>query len=144
MAGMNTTASGFPALAALASVLRGVSGPNAAPPAGPPPSLEQLRARRDEIIAAAARFGASDLRVVGSVARGTAGPTSDVDFLATLDPRRSLLDLGGLQVALEELLGCRVDVLSDQLANLDDEVEGAASRREERLLLRLVADAVPV
>ena len=103
-----------------------------------------LRRRRDEIIATAAGFGAGNLRVVGSVARGTAGPNSDVDFLATLDPERSLLDLGGLQSSLEALLGCRVDVIPDRLASTSAEPRTASSQRQERLLARLLADAVPV
>jgi uncharacterized protein len=141
---MVTSAQGFPALAALAAMLRAVSEPEPTPPPDPPPSLELLRRRREEIIATAARFGAGNLRVVGSVARGTAGPTSDVDFLATLDPGRSLPDLGGLQASLEGLLGCRVDVIADQLASAGAQLRTPSSLREERLLARLLADAVPV
>ena len=75
--------------------------------------LAGLRRRRQAILAAAARRGAHDLRVFGSVARGSAGPGSDVDLLARFDPARSLLDLGGLKADLEELLGCEVDVVSE-------------------------------
>jgi uncharacterized protein len=141
---MATSAQEFPALAALATMLRAISEPEPAPPADPPPSLELLRRRREEIIATAALFGAGNLRVVGSVARGTAGQTSDLDFLATLDPERSLLDLGGLQVALEGLLGCRVDVIADRLASESAQPRTPGSLREERLLARLLADAEPV
>jgi uncharacterized protein len=141
---MATSGQEFPALAALAAMLRETSEPEPAPPTDPPPTLELLRSRRKEIIATAARFGAGNLRVVGSVARGTAGPTSDVDFLATLDPERSLLDLGGLHVSLEDLLGYRVDVIADQLASASAQPRTPTSLREERLLARLLADAVPV
>lgn len=135
----------FPALAELAAVLRDRSEAEPLGPSGPPPSLEQLRTRRDELIAISGRFGASELRIIGSVARGTATPASDVDFLVALAPERSLLDLGGLQVALQDLLGCRVHVVADDQSCSVPPVGEAASRgREERLLERLVADAVPV
>jgi len=104
----------------------------------------QLRQRREEVIAIAARFGAGDVRVIGSVARGTAAPTSDVDFLVTLRPERSLLDLGGLQVALEDLLGCPVHVVTDGHAPSATPTGTPSDDREERLLARLRADAVPV
>jgi hypothetical protein len=142
---MTVTRQEFPALAELAAVLRDRSEAEPFGPSGPPPSLEQLRARRDELIAISARFGASEVRIIGSVARGTATPASDVDFLVALEPGRSLLDMGGLQVALEDLLGCRVHVVVDDHAAAVPAAEGAGPRsREERLLERLVADAVPV
>lgn len=101
---MAANAQEFPALADLAAILRHGSEVDPGRPAAPPPSLEQLRRRREAITAIATRFGAGDVGVVGSVARGTAAPTSDVDFLVMLAPERSLLDLGGLQAALEDLL----------------------------------------
>jgi uncharacterized protein len=75
---------------------------------------ELLKTRRDEILAIAERHGASNVRIFGSVARGEAGPDSDVDFLVDLEPGRTLLDHGQLQVDLEQLLGCRVDVVTDR------------------------------
>ena len=60
---------------------------------------------------AAAEHGARNIRVFGSVARGEANADSDVDFLVELEPGRSLLDQGALIQDLEELLGCRVDVI---------------------------------
>jgi predicted nucleotidyltransferase len=74
--------------------------------------LEQVRRWRAEIERIAAEHGARNLRVFGSVARGDAGPASDVDVLAEFEPGRSLLDLIGLQQDLSELLGRRVDVVS--------------------------------
>ena len=50
----------------------------------------------------------------GSVARGDADEQSDIDVLVQMEPGRSLLDLGGLQYDLEQLLGCRVDVVTEQ------------------------------
>jgi hypothetical protein len=55
---------------------------------------------------------ARNVRVFGSVARGEADEASDVDFLVEMEPGRSLLDLGGLQVEFESLLGRRVDVVT--------------------------------
>lgn len=76
----------------------------------PPPGLEELRGRREEILAVAARHGASNIRVFGSVARGEAEADSDLDLIVDLEEKRSLFDLGGLAFDLEELLGCAVDV----------------------------------
>lgn len=76
------------------------------------PTLSDLRARRAEIVDVARQRGAGNLRVFGSVARGTQRQGSDVDLLVTFEPGRSLLDLGGLVADLEELLGCNVDVVS--------------------------------
>lgn len=77
-----------------------------------PPSLHELRERRQAILDLADRHGASDVRVFGSVARGDAVEGSDVDFLVTMDAGRSLLDLGGLLMDLQDLLGGRVDVVT--------------------------------
>src|SRR6266542_2236895 len=84
--------------------------PVTASPVGP--SLQDLRRRRVEILAAAARHGIRNVRVFGSVARGDADDRSDVDFLVELERGRSLLDLAGLLVDLEDLLGRRVDVVT--------------------------------
>jgi uncharacterized protein len=74
---------------------------------------ELLTAKREEILQIAARHGASDVRIFGSVARGEAGPESDVDILVALAADRSLLDLIGLWQDLEDLLGRKVDVVTD-------------------------------
>lgn len=73
-----------------------------------------LREKREAILQLAARRGARNVRVFGSVARGEARPDSDVDFLVDMEPGRSLLDLGGLLVELEALLGCPVDVVTEK------------------------------
>ena len=73
-----------------------------------------LKARRKEILRLAAKHGAYNVRVFGSAARGEAGPKSDVDFLVELEPGRSLFDLGGLLMDLQELLGRDVDVVTEQ------------------------------
>lgn len=76
-------------------------------------TLERLRELRPAIETLAARHGARNLRVFGSVARGNAGPESDVDVLVRFERGRSLLDLIGLQQDLEELLLYKVDVVSE-------------------------------
>jgi predicted nucleotidyltransferase len=55
-----------------------------------------LKAKRDEILCIAAKHGARNVRVFGSVARGEADEKSDVDFLVEMEPGRTLLDMGGL------------------------------------------------
>jgi predicted nucleotidyltransferase len=75
--------------------------------------LAGLRVRRREILAYAAEHGARNVRVFGSAARGEAAASSDVDLLVEMEPGRNLLDLVGLWQDLEDLLGTRVDVLTD-------------------------------
>ena len=95
------------------------------------PSIAQLARARAEILAAASRHGATNVRVFGSVARGDADAASDVDFLVDFEPGRSLLDLAGLLVDLEDLLGHPVDVVTEP---------GLKARIRQRVL----AEAVPV
>jgi predicted nucleotidyltransferase len=71
---------------------------------------ELVRAKRDQIVAIASRFGARNVRVFGSVARGESREDSDIDVLVDWDLGRSLWDHVGLKQALEDLLGRRVDV----------------------------------
>lgn len=81
---------------------------------------------RAEILALARRYGASNVRIFGSVARGEAGEGSDVDVLVDLEPGRSLLDLAGLHVELEDLLGCKVEIGTRVKPRLRDRVEAEA------------------
>ena len=74
----------------------------------------QLDEHRQEILSLAARHGAKSIRVFGSVVRGEADEQSDVDFLVEMEPGRSLMDMGGLLMDLQELLGCKVDVVSEK------------------------------
>ncbi|MCA1992406.1 MAG: nucleotidyltransferase family protein [Coleofasciculus sp. S288] len=71
---------------------------------------ELLKEKREEILRLAAKHGASNVRIFGSVARGEARPDSDVDFLVELESSRSLLDRIALIQDLEDLLGRKVDV----------------------------------
>jgi predicted nucleotidyltransferase len=100
--------------------------------ASSPVTLNELLAdKREEILRAAARHGALNVRIFGSVARGDARPESDLDFLVDMEPGRSLLDLGGLLVDLEELLGRKVDVTTEK---------GLRARIRQRVL----QEAVPL
>ncbi|PJA80946.1 MAG: hypothetical protein CO149_00535 [Nitrospirae bacterium CG_4_9_14_3_um_filter_51_5] len=74
---------------------------------------EQIEAKRNHILALAASHGAHNIRLFGSVVRGEANSRSDVDFLVQMDDGRTLLDLIGLSQDLEELLHCKVDVVTD-------------------------------
>lgn len=91
------------------------------------PTVALLRARRDEIVRAAAAHGASNVRVFGSVARGSAGPGSDIDLLVDFEPGRTLLNQVGLWRDLEALLGRSVDVVSAAgLTDRDDDIRADA------------------
>ena len=94
-------------------------------------NAEKLLTKRDRILRIAARYGAHNIRVFGSVARGEADTASDIDLLVDMEAGRSLLDLGGLQIELESLLGCRVDVVTER---------GLKARIRDRVL----REAVPV
>jgi len=87
--------------------------------------LKEIRALREEILRIASRHGALNVRIFGSVARGEAGPESDVDFLVTLEKGRSLLDHAALLLDLEQALGCKVDVVTER---------GLKERIRERVL----------
>ena len=95
-------------------------------------TLEELRTtRREQIFRFAAQRGVRNLRVFGSVARGEGDAQSDIDFLVDLEPGRSLLDLGGLQRDLEQLLATKVDVVSSR-------------GLRERVKARVFLEAVPL
>ena len=92
---------------------------------------KQLTEKREEILRLCETYGARNLRVFGSVARGEADAQSDVDFLVEMEPGRSLFDLGGLQYELERLLDHPVDVVTER---------GLKARVQERVL----REAVPL
>ncbi|NJM71905.1 MAG: nucleotidyltransferase family protein [Scytonema sp. RU_4_4] len=75
---------------------------------------EVLLPFRKEILEIAAKYGAYNVRVFGSVARGEAKPESDVDFLVEIEPQRTLLDQISLMQSLEALLGRKVDVAESE------------------------------
>jgi predicted nucleotidyltransferase len=86
--------------------------------------------RRKSILALAERYGVYDVRVFGSVARGESDEKSDVDLLVKVRPGRSLFDLGGFLMDVQDLLECKVDVLTD---------DGLKPRLRERVLREAVA-----
>ena len=74
---------------------------------------DDILQHRGEIMDLARKYGASDIRIFGSVARGDATENSDLDLLIRLEPGRSLLDQGGLLMDLRDLLGMKVDVIDE-------------------------------
>lgn len=94
-------------------------------------TLHAITERRAEICRLAERYRAGDVRVFGSVARGENTEASDVDLLIKTRPGCSLFDLGGLLEDLQELLGCRVDLVTE---------DGLKPRLRERVL----REAIPI
>jgi len=94
-------------------------------------SLDKLiKTKREDILRTATKYGAYNVRVFGSVARGEADEKSDIDLLVDMEPGRSLFDLGGLLTDLEDLLGCNVDVVTEK---------GLRDRIRERVLKEAVS-----
>ena len=87
--------------------------------------------KREEILRIAGRYGVRTVRLFGSRVRGEARAGSDVDLLVDFERGRSLLDQVGFQQEMEELLGCKVDVV----------VEGGISPYLES---RILDEAVPL
>jgi uncharacterized protein len=75
-------------------------------------NLATLRTLKPQILAIAAEHGVGNVRVFGSVARGEADEASDVDFLVSIEKLMGWKYFG-LEPALQDLLGCEVDVVSD-------------------------------
>lgn len=91
---------------------------------------ELLQANRERILQTASQYGAYNVRIFGSVARGEADASSDVDFLVEMEPGRSLFDLGGLLMDLQELLNCKVDIVTEK---------GLRQRIRERVLREAIS-----
>jgi predicted nucleotidyltransferase len=87
-------------------------------------SIDGLRASKARILAIAEKYGASNIRVFGSVARGESKADSDIDFLVDLGAERSLLDKIGLKQDLEDLLGHSVDIA--EVTTLHDRIREQA------------------
>jgi uncharacterized protein len=94
------------------------------------PDLGSLRAVRRQILATASRRGLRDVRVFGSVARGDAVETSDVDLLVAPGPDTTLFDLSGFALDIEEIVGRHVDVATPR---------GLKVRIRDRVLAEAVA-----
>jgi predicted nucleotidyltransferase len=76
--------------------------------------LQTIRHNKRAILDIARTHGILNVRVFGSVARGEDTPLSDIDFLVDLETGRSLLDIGGALIQLEQLLGCKVDIVTER------------------------------
>ncbi len=74
--------------------------------------LDELKEKRSQILDIAERNGARSIRVFGSIARGESDSDSDVDFLIELEPGKTLLDIVAMKQDLEDLLLCKVDVVT--------------------------------
>jgi len=95
----------------------------------PPSSI--LQDRRDDILHLAARYGVSNIRIFGSVARGDADEQSNLDLLVDVEAGRSLFDLGALLSDLEQLLGCPVDIVTEK-------------GLRDRIRARVLAEVIPL
>ena len=81
-------------------------------------NIEQfLHEKRDDICAIAAKHGAFNIRIFGSVVRGEAGPDSDIDFLVDAGPATSSWFPAGLILDLEKILGRRVEIVTEKALN---------------------------
>jgi hypothetical protein len=89
-----------------------------------------LKEKRDVILAAARRHGVRNIRIFGSVARGEDDSESDIDFLVDMEPDRSILDHASLLIELQQLLGRKVDVVSER---------GIKNRIRERVLREAIS-----
>lgn len=92
---------------------------------------ELLKEKREEILKIAAKHGAHNVRVFGSVARGEADEESDIDLLVEMEAGRSLLDHAALWLDLQKLLGRKVDVVSE-------------NGIKERIRERVLREAAPI
>ena len=75
---------------------------------------QMLTSRRTEILRIASCYGIGNVRVFGSFARGESRPDSDLDLLVDLEPGRSLLDLIAAKQDIEDLLGRRIDIVTER------------------------------
>ena len=88
-----------------------------------------IHSQRQAILKLAAQYGAKNVRLFGSYARGDALDNSDVDLLVELEPGRSLFDLGALLEDLKALLGREIDLVTEK---------GLRARIRERVLREAV------
>jgi len=109
-----TTRSGHAEVGQLISISRLTLSEHHGAPWGTLPNVATDDLPVDDILRIARENGATTVRVFGSRARGDASAAIDLDLLMRLEPNRSLLDLVGMKLALEDLLGVRVDVVTEQ------------------------------
>lgn len=92
---------------------------------------ETISKKRQDILNTAAMYGAYNVRLFGSAARGEDDAASDIDFLVDIEKGRTLLDHAALIVALEDLLGHRVDVATE-------------NSLKDRIRNRVLQEAIPL
>lgn len=80
-------------------------------------NLRDVAKLKPQILEICARHGVETIRVFGSVARGEETPESDLDLLVTVGPNPGPWFPGGLIAELEDLLSCRVQVVTDKGLN---------------------------
>lgn len=85
---------------------------------------------RDQILALARTYKATNVRVFGSLARGEDDDASDIDLLVDLEPGADLLDLAALDIELERLLGRPVDIVPARLLKPNAAVTAAADAKQ--------------
>jgi predicted nucleotidyltransferase len=93
-------------------------------------TLDEVRARREEIVRLGERFGVRNIRVFGSVARGEATPDSDLDLLVDVDRGHGYFDMAGFALGVEDQLGVLTQVATPG---------GLKLRIRERVLQEAVA-----
>ena len=89
-----------------------------------------VKKRKDDILRIAGQHGGRNVRIFGSRARRDSSATSDLDILIELQPNSTLLDLIAIKQDLEDLLGCKVDVVTESSLSpyiKDDILKGAVS-----------------
>ena len=79
--------------------------------------LDQIRLKKESIVNIAKKYGISNIRIFGSVARKEETSKSDVDFLIDLEPGRSAFDMGGFLIDIQDMLNCRVDLVTEKGIN---------------------------
>ena len=76
--------------------------------------LQKIQQKKEEILVVAQQHGIMNIRIFGSVARGDDNLQSDIDLLVDLEKGRTLFDLGGALIQLQDLLGCKVDIVTER------------------------------
>ncbi|MGH3943306.1 MAG: nucleotidyltransferase family protein [Pseudonocardiaceae bacterium] len=94
-------------------------------------TVEDLRASRDEILAIGRRYGVSNVRVFGSVARGQADEHSDLDLLIDVAPGHGYFDMAGFALDVEQLMGVFTQVATP-------------NGLKKRMQAHILAEAVPL
>jgi predicted nucleotidyltransferase len=95
-------------------------------------NIEQLlKEKRQDILLVADKYGAHNIRVFGSVARGEADEKSDLDLLVEFKPKVRLFDWLHMEMDLEKLLGVSVDIVEEKAL-------------KGKMVQRVLKDAVPL